>query len=49
MTRAILLSLLIPAAASAQLALYYVNNGTPAQITTGYQDLGNLAAGDSVT
>jgi len=47
--RAIFVSLLIPAAASAQLALYYVNAGATTQITTGYQDLGALAAGDSAT
>jgi hypothetical protein len=44
-----LFALLLPAAASAQIALYYVSGGTPTAITGGYLDLGNLAAGDSMT
>ena len=50
MTRTLLLALLLPLAARAQIALFTVNNGTEAQIVDGSSlNMGKVAAGDTVS
>ena len=50
MTRRILLTLLLPLAARAQIALYTVNNGVEAQIVDGASlNMGTVAAGDTIS